>query len=192
MPPPRDLASRGDDGRCEVRLDTPPFLGEGRLPVRLQQPGEPRDELARVVEEESCRSLGARADPARALQHHRTDLGVGEDLPPRRPPRAAVVVQRPQELERCDLRPQRTQLGELGREVVEGGRGGGEHAVRHRPAVEERERRDLAPQRGREAPHRSHPLVLQRVVLRLDEHVQAEHGLEERRVAERERRLAVV
>src|SRR5215218_8242816 len=78
MPPPRDLASRGDDGRCEVRLDTPPFLGEGRLPVRLQQPGEPRDELARVVEEERCRSLRARAEaePPRTPEHHRTNLGV--------------------------------------------------------------------------------------------------------------------
>ncbi len=82
----------------------------------------------------------------------------------------------------------RAEAIELDLEAVVAGRRGRQEAVRQRPAVEKRERDELAPQRRGQRAHRPDPPVLERVVLRLGEHVQAQDGLEERRVAEGERR----
>ena len=115
---------------------------------------------------------------------------VGEHLLP--PPAAAVVVERSNELEGGDVDTQGAEARHLGLEVLELRGRGGQYAVRQRPAVEELERAQLAAQARGQAAHRPHPVVLERVVLRLGEHVQAEHGFEQRRVPERQARLLVL
>jgi hypothetical protein len=53
-------------------------------------------------------------------------------------------------------------------------------------AVDECERCDLALERRREGAHLPDPLVLKRMMLRLDEDMKAEDGLEQRRVRVRD------
>lgn len=62
-----------------------------------------------------------------------------------------------------------------------------EQEVRKVADVGEAERLDLGPQPGVELAHAPHPRVLERVVLRGDEDVEAEHRLDHRRVGERDR-----
>jgi len=60
----------------------------------------------------------------------------------------------------------------------------GQQEPREVGPVGERERADLAPQRRRQGAHLPDPGLLERVVLGLGQHVQAEDQLEQRRVGE--------
>ena len=187
-----DRAAGGRDALREPRLDPLPLRRECLVPVRFEQRGEALDEPGRIVEELDGGAARAGPRAPRAQKRSGPDAGIAEHALAGRSRPAAVVVDRPQELVRHHVRPQRAQPCQLGLEVLVRRRRIGKHAVRERPAVEERQRGDLALQRLRQPAHRAYPLVLERVVLRLGEDVQALHSLEQRRVAERECRPMVV
>jgi hypothetical protein len=70
---------------------------------------------------------------------------------------------------------------------------GRKEGVRHRPPVDEPEVRDRPLERRWHAPHPADEVVLERMVARVGEDVQAEHGLEQRRDGEADvGRVAVV
>ena len=188
----RDRATGDGDALGEARLDPLPLRREGLLPVRLEQRREALDECLRVVEELGRRPAGACSGAPRARDGPGPDLRIAEHALAGGTAAAAVVVDRAHELVGRDVRLQPAQARQLGLEVLVGCGRVGQDAVRQRPPVEKGQIGDLALQRLREAAHRAHPLVLERVVLRLGEHVQALHALEERRVPERERRPVVV
>jgi hypothetical protein len=111
------------------------------------------------------------------VQRPLADDGVGEIRATRRSVR--VVEQRP-----CQLVRERRdrELLELTQLVLERRPlAVREEHVRDRVDVERRERAYLPFERGRQRPHRPDPRVLDGVVLRLDQHVEAEDRLAQRR-----------
>ena len=182
-----DLAAATLDALGELRLDPLPLGGERLLPVRLEQRQRSarRSGPGRRTAAPRRGGTAGRAVPARFSATART-FGRREDAAPggtqrrRRGRRSGAAGRRRR---RPCAGGERGASSDLEVVVARGG-GREQDAVGQRPAVEERERRDLAPQRRRQRPHRADPAVLERVVLRLREDVQAEDALEERRVAE--------
>jgi hypothetical protein len=103
-----------------------------------------------------------------------------------------MVVEAPEQIEGDDLGSQPAKALELDSEAVVARVRRWEEAVGQRPAIEERECRDLALERSRQRSHRSDPAVLKSVVLGLCKNVQAQDALEERRVAEGDDAVLIV
>jgi hypothetical protein len=95
-----------------------------------------------------------------------------------------VVVDGPAEAGAGELLRQGPKRRELLVEGLRRAAGGREPEVGERPAVDEAERLDLAPQSRIALAHPPNPLVMERVVLGAQEHVEAEHALGERRDGE--------
>ena len=98
-----------------------------------------------------------------------------------------MVVDRPEELEGERLGLEVVQERELPVELKELLVGSRKEEVREVADVGEPEGSDLGLQLRVELAHPPHPRVLERVVPRRDEDVEAEHGLDHRRVGERDR-----
>jgi hypothetical protein len=95
-----------------------------------------------------------------------------------------MVVERAEQLERERLVVVPLDPGELLLEAPVALVGRRRHEVGHRPAVDECELSDPASEPWRQRSHPADELVLERMVFRLDENVEAENGLHERRVGE--------
>jgi hypothetical protein len=178
----RDQPARVRHGRGQAWLELFPLRGERSLPVIVEEPGETTDELVRVVEDERGQ-LRARAEVPADGERVRAHGRVGEQ---RRVTPPLVVVERSEELEPERLPVESLQVLQLLVEAPEAGLRRGGQEVGHHPPVDEAELGDAAAESGRERPHATDPLVLERMVLRLGEHVQAERGFQRRRVRERE------
>jgi len=177
-----DLAARLRHGLGEPGLDPGPLDGECGLPVVGDERGEAAAELGGVVEDQR-HVLGACTVPAGLAQGVPPDLRVAQEPCVAL---AGVVVERPQEVERERLGIMLLEVPEILLEVGELALGRRRDEARHRPSVGEAELRDAPLQPGRELAHGTDPVVLERVVLRRDEHVQAQNGLLKRRVCERD------
>jgi len=164
--------------RGERRLDPCPLRRERRLPVLTEQAREPPPGLGRVREKELGQFARPLAVDGRAPEHRLADGGIVEHALAVLP---AVVEERPAELLEQELRAEPFDPRELLLEALGRTAGARNEEVREVAAVEEGERVDPPPEPRLESAHATHPVVLQRVVLGVDEDVQAEDAFEQRR-----------
>src|SRR5579864_8085859 len=168
----REPAAGFDDRAGEGRLDALPFGGEGVLPVALEHRCEAVRELGGPVEEE----LGVLARGSGPVEHGRVDAGLAKRLRAL----AAVVVEWAAEAGEEQLWVERAHALELLLEALGRIVRRRRQELRDLVAVDEGERLERAAKGWPERPHPPDPVVVECVMLRPGEDVQAEHALEER------------
>jgi hypothetical protein len=177
---PGDPAAGLRDGVGEARLQLAPLARKRGLPVAGDEIREARRELARRLEDQAGEA-GIRSELRRAAIDVLPNVGGREQ---RLVALAAVVPEWAQEAEGRVVSSSAASSRSSSSKLPNGLEGEGIRNSGTKGVVGEAERGDLAPEPRWECACPPDPRVLQRVVLRRGQDVEAEDGLEQRRVRE--------